>query len=475
MSVGVLVVNAEIGGRPGLAVRVRGGLVSEVGPGLRGQPGEPVLDAGGGAVIPGLHDHHLHLRSAVASRTSLRLDPATVVAAGGFAAALRSAATAAPTGEWMRGIGAHGGEVERLDRWALDAIVADRPVRLQHRSGALWLLNSAAVIALGVGRWSAAGVERLADGTPTGRLWRLDERVRDAASDAAASQAAGLAKLSGDALRLGITGFTDATAGRSRADVLDLDEQVRAGRIRQRLTLLADPELRELEPAGVRLGARKIVLDDQSLPAEDELAALFAATHKRGCPVAVHCVSAEQLVLAVGAFRCAGSQVGDRIEHAGIVPPGFSRSLAKLGITVVTQPGFLSARGDDYLRDVPPAELGWLYPCGTLLAAGVLVGAGSDAPFGPLDPWLAMATAVERRSRAGAAIGLPERIDPASALRLYLGRADSPGEPRRVAAGEPGELCVLRAPIDRVLSELGSDQVAAVVIGDEIVEVAGND
>ena len=32
--------------------------------------GEDVLDAEGGTVIPGLHDHHVHLRSAAAALTS---------------------------------------------------------------------------------------------------------------------------------------------------------------------------------------------------------------------------------------------------------------------------------------------------------------------------------------------------------------------------------------------------------------------
>ncbi len=37
---------------------------------LAPQKGEQVLDAAGQAVIPGLHDHHVHLRSAAAALTS---------------------------------------------------------------------------------------------------------------------------------------------------------------------------------------------------------------------------------------------------------------------------------------------------------------------------------------------------------------------------------------------------------------------
>ena len=43
-----------------------------------------------------------------------------------------------------------------------------------------------------------------------------------------------------------------------------------------------------------------------------------------------------------------------------------------------------------YRLHVPEAERDWLYPCASLLRAGVQVAAGSDAPFGPQNPWLAI-------------------------------------------------------------------------------------
>ena len=46
--------------------------------------------------------------------------------------------------------------------------------------------------------------------------------------------------------------------------------------------------------------------------------------------------------------ECAGP---DRIEHAGIVPPGYSGELARLGLAVVTQPGFIAARAFRWKRE----------------------------------------------------------------------------------------------------------------------------
>ena len=63
-----------------------------------------------------------------------------------------------------------------------------------------------------------------------------------------------------------------------------------------------------------------------TLPAPGRLAATIEAAHASGRAVAIHCVTAEQLVVAASAVEQAGppgrtSAGPDRIEHAGIVPP----------------------------------------------------------------------------------------------------------------------------------------------------------
>ena len=54
----------------GAAVDLRvGERIDEVADTLTARPGEDVLDAAGGTVLPGLHDHHVHLHSAAAAAT----------------------------------------------------------------------------------------------------------------------------------------------------------------------------------------------------------------------------------------------------------------------------------------------------------------------------------------------------------------------------------------------------------------------
>ena len=58
-------------------------------------------------------------------------------------------------------------------------------------------------------------------------------------------------------------------------------------------------------------------------------------------PVAVHCVTRAELVLAATAFAAAGSHPGDRIEHASVAPPDVVELLSELPLTGVTRPNFI--------------------------------------------------------------------------------------------------------------------------------------
>ncbi|HKX70186.1 MAG TPA: hypothetical protein VJM75_03110, partial [Acidimicrobiales bacterium] len=52
-------------------VRASGGLIAAVGPRLAAHSGETVIDGGRGALVPGLHDHHIHLLALAAAERSV--------------------------------------------------------------------------------------------------------------------------------------------------------------------------------------------------------------------------------------------------------------------------------------------------------------------------------------------------------------------------------------------------------------------
>ena len=86
----------DVAGRCDADIRV-GARIDEVGDTLVAGPGESVLDAGGGTVLPGLHDHHVHLRSAAAALDSLLVGPPAVCTKGQLAQRCR-VPRRAPTG-----------------------------------------------------------------------------------------------------------------------------------------------------------------------------------------------------------------------------------------------------------------------------------------------------------------------------------------------------------------------------------------
>ncbi|HEX6567820.1 MAG TPA: amidohydrolase family protein, partial [Acidimicrobiales bacterium] len=149
----------------------------------------------------------------------------------------------------------------------------------------------------------------------------------------------------------------------------------------------------------------------------------------------------------------AGARPGDRVEHGAVVPPELRPALARHGLTVVTQPGFIAERGDDYARDVDPDDLPVLYPCRSLLDDGIPVALSTDAPYGDADPWRAVAAAARRTTPGGTLLGPGERLPPRRALTLFTGDPHRPGgPPRTVARGSPADLCLLDVPLAAALA-----------------------
>jgi predicted amidohydrolase YtcJ len=477
----LLLRGAEVHGRAPADVRIAGGVVTEIGHRLSPGAGEEVIDARGGALIPGLCDHHLHLHAMAAASASVQCGPPDVTGPDALAAAL----AAAPPGAdgWVRGVGYTEDVAGLLDAAGLDRLHRDRPVRLQHRSGALWIVNTAGARALGLADAEHPGVERDGQGRPTGRLWRADDWLR---ARLPRSRPPDLAAIGARLARLGITHVTDATPDLDIAAIEAIAAATADGVLPQHVQLLGVP-LGWAPVAGPRspatrphpptarphfpaTGPFKIVLADSALPDIDALTERIRTAHQAGRAVAVHCVTREALFLLLAAFDDAGAAPGDRIEHAALVPTGLISRLRSLGLTVVTQPGFLSQRGDDYVRDVPAAEHDDLYRAQSLLDGGVGCALSSDAPYGPLDPWTVITAAVHRSSPSGHVIGPAERLTPAQALAGYLSPPDAPGAaPRRVAAGSPADLVLLRVPLARALEAPSADLVAATIIDGSIV------
>jgi predicted amidohydrolase YtcJ len=376
------------------------------------------------------------------------------VSGGDLAGRVTAARRARPDG-WLRAVGWPAVTRGELDRHALDRV--DRqPLRVQDATGSTWYLNSAALDVVLAGAEAPPGMEVGPDGRPTGRLFRLDGWLRGRTGDAVTADLAALGR--GMAAR-GVTSVTDATATNGPEELALL---ARAG-LPQRLTAMtAAPAT--VPPDGVALGPVKILLDDRDLPTLPALVDRVADAHRSGRAVAAHCVTVAQLALFLAALGDAGAAPGDRVEHGAVVPDDLLGELRRSRVTVVTQPGFLRARGDQYLDEVDTDEQPWLYRVAALLSAGIPVRLSSDAPYGPADPWTAIAAAADRRAASGRPVAPHEAVDVTTALQLHGSGA--------VAVGDPADLCLADRSWADVIADPAGVGVAATVVDGRLVHPA---
>lgn len=455
----LLIRQAQLLGGATADVRLRSGEVWAIGD-LVPVAGERVIDAGGGLLLPGLHDHHIHVAASAAALNSVPCGPPDVMDETALVGAL-----AQPGTGWLRGIGYHESVAGMIDRDWLDAAVPDRPARIQHRSGRMWVFNSAALDLLLTTATPPATLEQKG-GRWTGRLFDDDSWMRSALASAPPGFAAVGKLLAG----YGITGITEMSPANDDGMVGHFAAEHACGALPQRVLIAGRLELgnRGLDPA-LALGPVKIHLHEEHLPPFDEIVMLIHAAHEGGRGVAVHCVTEVELVYTLAALREAGGHPADRIEHASIATEASVADLADLGLPVVAQPHFIAERGDAYRAMIPPDEWPNLYRLRSLRESGVVLAGGSDAPFGKADPWAAMAAAVTRKTASGHWLGESEALSPEAALALFLADPRDLARQRRIDRGLPADLCLLSSPWAAVRADLTSEHVRATLIGGRIV------
>lgn len=460
----MLIKNAELDGKTLTDLRCNQGLIVEIADRLQSFDGEYVIDAQGGALLPGLHDHHIHLYSLAASHCSVTCGPPQVTNSKQLAKAL-----AHDKGEgWLRAIGYHDSVAGELTRWQLDQYISDRPVRVQHRSGKMWIVNSLAAEILQLDKYkSLPGVHCNDNGQVTGRLFRLDNWMRDKLGTQALPDIQAVSQLLAS---YGISGITDATPSNSASMVSQLSAAITHNKLLQRVELMGAFDLPEPDHPLLTRGAVKLLLDEHKLPEFEVLINQIQKAHQQNRGVAIHCVTRTELIFSLSALLAGGKHTGDRIEHASVTPNEALPLMQEAQVSIVTQPGFINERGDQYLVDVKAEHHELLYRGKTFLESGIPLAGSSDAPYGPIDPWLTMRAAVERCSANGTVIGEQERLTPEQALALFTSPAHSPGKnSRKIEVGACADLCLLDRGWQFARKRLDSRDVKATIRQGELI------
>ncbi|MGY4857107.1 amidohydrolase [Cryobacterium sp. AP23] len=189
----------------------------------------------------------------------------------------------------------------------------------------------------------------------------------------------------------------------------------------------------------------------------DELVAQMRRAHAAGIRPAVHAIGDNANSLALDAFEavgCTGS-----IEHAQLLTAADVARFARLGVTASVQP-------EHALDDRDVADRYWTgrtdraFRLADLLAAGVPLALGSDAPVAPLDPWVSLSAAVGRTRGDRAA------WHPGQAISRQAALAASARGRHAIAVGQVADLAVCETdPFVASVADLRRMPIAATVLG----------
>jgi predicted amidohydrolase YtcJ len=387
--------------------------------------GEPpaadrVVELPGTTIVPGFVDAHVHLTG-----TGVHLQAPDLGRARSAQELLDAVRAAVSDREGPTLV--HGYDEstwERREPPTADDLdrVFDRPLAVVRVDGHLSLANGPAL--RGSGALELPGIERDADGRPTGR-------VRTEANEALQRWfAANLAERDVEELQLAAAA-TAAARGVTTVHEMSLvherglrDLEVLLGH-RRRLPVDVVPYVgtrevsRAIElglphvggdlPVDGSIGARTAWVTQayadgsgSGLPYfdDDDLAQFFHDGHLAGLQVGVHAIGDAAIGQVVATwervFRSLDSRGRrhfrarrHRIEHAEMVDVALLERAAMLGLALSVQPGFDAAWGHAgglYEQGLGAERAAAMNPFRDILRRGIEMGAGSDSPITPLDP-----------------------------------------------------------------------------------------
>jgi predicted amidohydrolase YtcJ len=458
-----------------------------------------VIDCGGGAVLPGFNDAHLHLFSLIKKLTSIDLSPEKVRSIADIKEAVRQKALSAPPGTWISGADYNEFYLEEKHcptRRDLDEVAPRHPVIISHRSLHACVLNSMALSLAGIGidtpEPEGARVERdLATGEPNGILIgagilsHIRGTVMPRFTEDELIEGAALADTY--FLSNGITSFQEATVNNdlNRWETV-CDLKLNADLL-SRITMMAgSPYWKDFQKRGLktgsgdnlmRLGAVKFLLEIKPDQAELNEAAL--AVHQAGFQLAFHAAAESTVTAVVEALEYLDKHSPvmkrrHRIEHCSECPPYLLERIKNLRAVIVTQPPFIHYSGERYLATVEKSQLPWLYRIKSPLGKGVVVAGSSDAPVVPVNPLMGIYAAVTRQATNGQTLLPEERITVEQALALYTVNAAYASFEENIKGsitpGKLADLVVLDGDPTQVPSEQIKElKVAMTMIGGEVV------
>lgn len=190
-----------------------------------------------------------------------------------------------------------------------------------------------------------------------------------------------------------------------------------------------------------------------------ELHGLMQRAQVAGLDAAIHAIGDRANSVVLDTFTELG--MSGTVEHAQLIAETDFRRFGELGLVASVQP-------EHAMDDRSVADLHWngrtdrAFALASLAGAGGILRFGSDAPVAPLDPWLAIASAVYRSRGDDEPWHAEQRLDIASAI------AASTHGNQKIRVGDPADLVVVeRDPLTASRDELREMPVAATLLAGE--------
>lgn len=429
---------------------------------------DKIEDMHGRCILPGFTDAHMHPVMLADFSEKISALPPKINSIKELIREIQSVRSCQTAGQWIEGWGYDEGKLAEHrspNRYDLDKGCSDSPVSIIRTCGHIRCVNSKALELAGIDRNTpdpeGGEIERDASGEPTGVL---KENARSLISDImppvseekAVQQLCSLGQL---LLSQGIIAVSDM-GNLTSEDIYSLYQKAAAkGFLQQvavyyfsehfvhqkdfRLTKEMTKKDKQIRIAGMKLIGDGSVSghtawmekpylnsDDYGLSVcSDALLEWTIKTcRENSCQLAVHAMGGQTIRRMVDRLAQEENWMKDdtpyvRLEHTTEPSEDSVNKAVSKGMAFVTQPIFLYAEIESYLKNLGQERTKSAYPIRHLLDKGVPLAFSTDAPATswavPSNPFVNIKAAVTRTAYDGTDCGRQQAVDVETAIRLY--------------------------------------------------------
>ncbi|WP_424629772.1 amidohydrolase [Bradyrhizobium sp. SYSU BS000235] len=467
-----------------------------------------VIDLGGKSVVPGLIDTHAHFKAAGLGEYVVNMSRAKTVAEA--LDAIKAFVANKKSGEWIIGSAWHPpsqlAEKRYLTRQEIDSVAPNNPVYLR-TVGHFSMANSLALQKAGVEKNtpdpSGGSFEKDKSGELTGVLVETAiDRVEKAVPAWTEQDQIRQFKIAENALNS--YGITSVVEGATEAkDIATLQKISLSGEATLRVGVMYRPEPPKemaawealmsgngassgfgddwLKFAGIKIfydggmTLKTALMRDEYPDSHDHyhgitqqtperLKQLISICNRYNWRVGVHVVGDLGIDQVLDAFEAADKEksIKDRrfvLIHASLITPEQMERAHRLGVRADFQNVFMWDKAATVERFLGKAVADRAVPTKTLIKIMGIdnLGAGTDFPVNPINPFLNMYIMVTRKDPNGHVYGASEAISREEALRLYTSAASrymfDEGRKGTLQPGKLADLVVLSADFMMVPEE----------------------